>query len=199
MSRLLKLVGLIGALAALSTPVRGRAADVEAGKQKTAVCVPCHGENGNSTNPAVPSLAAQPALYTYYQLLMFREGQRVNPQMSAVTANLSNTDMQEIAAYYTEQKPVVPESSSDPAKVEMGQKLVRTYYCDSCHLPGLVGQKHIPRLAGQHEAYLAAQMRAYKAQTRTDMDGTMTVAMQPLSEEDIKILADYIAHLKPSP
>ncbi|HEY7565748.1 MAG TPA: cytochrome c4, partial [Acidimicrobiia bacterium] len=62
-----------------------------------------------------------------------------------------------------------------------------------------VGQKQIPRLAGQHEVYLAAQMRAFKAQTRTDMDGTMTVAMQPLSEEDIALLARYMAHLNPSP
>jgi cytochrome c553 len=199
MHRLLKLTGMISALAALSAPLPGRAADDEASKQKTVVCVPCHGANGNSTNPSVPSLAAQPALYTYYQLLMFREGQRVNPQMSAVTANLSNTDMPEIAAYYAKQTPVISAGSSDPAQVEAGQTLVQTYYCDSCHLPGLVGQKQIPRLAGQHAGYLATQMQAFKAQTRTDMDGTMTVAMQPLSAQDITILAEYIAHLNPSP
>jgi len=199
MTTLLTFIGVLSALAVLSTPLPGWAADDAASQQQTAVCIPCHGANGNSTDPAVPSLAAQPRLYTYYQLLMFREGQRVNPQMAAVTANLSNTEMQEIAAYYAKQTPVVAADSLNPAQAEVGQNLVQTYYCDSCHLPGLVGQKQIPRLAGQHEVYLAAQMRAFKAQKRTDMDGTMTVAMQPLSEEDIALLARYIAHLNPSP
>lgn len=199
MPRLLTFMGILSALAVLSVPLPGRAADEAASEQKTAVCTPCHGANGNSTDPAVPSLAAQPPLYTYYQLLMFREGQRVNPQMAAVTANLSNTEMQEIAAYYAKQTPVAAGDNLNPAQAEAGQNLVQTYYCNSCHLPGLVGQKQIPRLAGQHEVYLAAQMRAFKAQKRTDMDGTMTVAMQSLSEEDMALLARYLAHLKPSP
>jgi cytochrome c553 len=117
----LKFMGMLSALAVLSTPIPGRAADEAANQPKTAVCIPCHGATGNSTDPAVPSLAAQPPLYTYYQLLMFREGQRVNPQMAAVTANLSNTEMQEIAAYYAKQTPVVAVDSISPAQAEAGQ------------------------------------------------------------------------------
>jgi cytochrome c553 len=196
---MLSIVGIIAAWVALGLPVPSRAADVEAGQRQAEVCVPCHGAGGNSTNPAVPSLAGQPPLYTYYQLLQFRGQQRVDPQMSPFAAHLSDTDMQDIAAYYAAQTPVAPPGTSDPAKVEVGQRLVTAHHCDSCHAPGLVGQKHIPRLAGQHYEYLLHQLRGFKAQTRTDLEGSMTMAAQPLSQDDIETLAHYIAHMRPMP
>ena len=44
------------------------------------LCAACHGENGNSANPAVPSLAQQPAQFISTSLFMFREGNRKDPQ-----------------------------------------------------------------------------------------------------------------------
>jgi cytochrome c553 len=199
MRRVLTLVGLIGALVSMAGPGTGSAGEVEAGLRKTEACTPCHGIAGNSTTPTIPSLAGQPPLYTYYQLLQFREQQRVDSQMSPLAMNLSDADMQEIAAYYGAQTPAAPSHTSEPAQLEAGLRLVQTHYCDSCHAPGLVGQKHIPRLAGQHYEYLVKQLRAFKAQTRNDMDGSMTMAAQPLSAEDIEILARYIAQLRPTP
>jgi cytochrome c553 len=195
----LRLLGILVALAWLIGSGMGGAADLEAGRRKAEVCASCHGPDGNSTNPAIPSLAGQPPLYTYYQLLQFREGQRVDPQMSPFAVGLSDPDMQDIAAYYAAQTPTAPPSTGDPAKLDAGQRLVQTHHCDSCHMPGLVGQQHIPRLAGQHYEYLLKQLRAYKTQTRTDLDGNMTMAAQPLSLEDIEILANYIAHIGPMP
>jgi cytochrome c553 len=196
---ILRLVGILAALAWLTSSATGGAVDLEAGRRKTEACASCHGEDGNSTDPTIPSLAGQPPLYTYYQLLQFREGQRVDPQMSTFAVGLSDVDMQNMAAYYAGQTPAAPPSTGDPAKLEAGRRLVQTHHCDSCHVPGLVGQRHIPRLAGQHYDYLLSQLRAYKAQTRADLDGSMTMAAQPLSADDIEILAYYISHVGPSP
>lgn len=197
--RVLGVVLAIAVLVAMAVRREGSAAAVEAGRHKAEICAACHGADGNSTDPAVPSLAGQPPLYTFYQLLMFRQQQRVNPQMSPVVEHLSDTDMQDIAAYYAAQTPVAPRRTSDPVDVESGRRLVQAHHCDSCHAPGLIGQKHIPRLAGQHYEYLVNQLRAFKAQTRADMEGSMTMAAQPLSAEDIEILARYIAQLPSMP
>jgi cytochrome c553 len=194
--RLSRLLGALAALAWLTVPGAGSSADLEAGRRKAEVCTSCHGADGNSTIPTVPSLAGQPSLYTYYQLIMFRDGLRIDPQMSPFAIGLSDADMQDIAAYYEAQKPLPPSEPPDPAKMEVGAKLVQTHHCDACHAPGLVGQKHIPRLAGQHYEYLLKQLRAYKAQTHADLDGSMTMAAQPLSEGDIEVLAYYISHLR---
>src|SRR5439155_1280393 len=80
---------------------------------------------------------------------------------------------------------------------EAGGRLVKQHFCSSCHTPALMGQKHIPRLAGQQQEYLLKQLRGFKAQTAADLDGSMTMSAQPLSEQDIELLADYLAHLPP--
>jgi len=181
-------------------PVVGEASDIEGGRRKAEVCVPCHGPNGNSTRPTIPSLAGQPSLYLYYQLIQYREGRREDPQMSPFAANLSDADMQDLAAYFSAQKPVAAQSSEpDPQKMAAGQRASEAHHCASCHGPGLVGQDHLPRLSGQHYAYLLKQLRGFKAQTSADIDGSMTMAAQPLSDEEIEALAYYMAHLRPIP
>jgi cytochrome c553 len=59
----------------------------------------------------------------------------------------------------------------------------------------LLGQQHIPRLAGQQPGYLLAQLKGFKAGKRADIDGNMTSAAQALSDKDIEVLADYLAGL----
>ena len=77
------------------------AADPEAGRAKAQVCAACHGNDGNSTDPAVPSLAGQPAQSIATQLFQFREGNRQNPQMTPMAANMSNADMNNLAEYFS--------------------------------------------------------------------------------------------------
>ena len=47
-------------------------------------CSSCHGADGVSTTPLVPSLAGQPSFYAITQLFLFRQGRRQNALMSAV-------------------------------------------------------------------------------------------------------------------
>jgi cytochrome c553 len=66
-------------------------------------------------------------------------------------------------------------------------------------MPDFGGQRHVPRLAGQHGAYLLAQMRGFKAQTRAELDGAMTMAAQPLSAKEIEDVVAWIASLPAAP
>jgi cytochrome c553 len=159
------------------------------------LCAACHGEGGNSVNPAVPSLAQQPAQFVSTSLFMFREGNRKDPQMSALAANLSNADLNELAAYFSKQKAAAPKHKSKPENAAAGPGLAKKFNCSQCHGPQLLGQQHIPRLAGQQYDYLLAQLKGFKAQTRADIDGNMTSAAQALSPSDIEVLADFLAGL----
>jgi len=171
------------------------AADAAAGLQKAQVCVACHGPDGVSANPTVPSLAGQPAQFVATQLLMYREGKRKDAQMSPFAANLSNTDLNDLAAYFAAQK--LPARAADATTdTQTGARLAREFNCVQCHGATLLGQQHIPRLAGQQREYLKTQLRGFKAQTRFDMDGQMTSAAQPLSEADIDALAAYLAGMR---
>jgi len=169
------------------------AADAEAGRQKAGVCAACHGEGGNSTNPQVPSIAQQPAQFVSTALFMFREGNRKDPQMTPMAANLSNTEMNDLAAFFAAQKAAPPSHKSNPENAKAGPALAQKFNCTQCHGPGLLGQQHIPRLAGQQFEYLRTQLRGFKATTRADIDGNMTSAAQALSDKDIEVLVDFIA------
>jgi len=159
------------------------------------LCAACHGENGNSANPAVPSLAQQPAQFIATSLFMFREGNRKDDQMTPMAKPLKNPEMNELAAYFSKQKAAAPSHKSKPESVEAGAGLAKKYNCSQCHGPRMLGQQHIPRIAGQQYEYLRTQLRAFKAQTRADIDGNMTAAIQAVPVQDLETLADYLAGL----
>ena len=87
------------------TAAQGVAGDAAAGKAKAAVCAACHGPVGVSVNPAWPSLAGQQPVYLAKQIRLFRDGVRVEPTMQPFVQNLSDQDIDDIAAYYAELSP----------------------------------------------------------------------------------------------
>jgi cytochrome c553 len=172
-----------------------RAADLDAGRrQAAAVCAACHGADGNSTNPRAPSLAGQPAFYLHWQLIFFRDKRRVDPEMSPFAASLTDEQMGDLAAYYAAQTTMPPPPvPRDPEKIAAGRAAAERYHCGSCHTPGFTGQQYVPRLTGLSYDYLLRQLRSFKAQKRAELDGNMTSSAQPLNDQDIENLAQYIA------
>ena len=151
---------LIGAIVlALSGLVAfaANAADIEAGKAKSAVCAACHGADGNSANEAWPSLAGQHASYTYKQLKDFKEGRRTNASMTGMVALLNDDDMKNVAAYYASQKSKAV--GFDAELIEAGESIyrggiteTRVAACMGCHSPSGLGNGPAdwPSLDGQH-------------------------------------------------
>ncbi len=170
-------------------------ADVEAGKKKAEACAACHGENGNSSITMFPILAGQTARYIYLQLKDFKGGQRSDPAMSPMVAELSKQDMLDIADFFAAQKPKGSTFKVDGDKVKRGAAKADETLCAMCHLGGFGGQNEIPRVAGQHPDYVKKQLLAFKARTRTNDAGSMTSVAQTLSEEDIENLTHYIVNL----
>ena len=193
MFRVVNAAATTAAFLFLAAPAAAAAADAEADRNKAAVCAACHGEGGNSMNPANPSLAQQPEQFIATSLFMFREGNRRDPQMSPMAANLSNADMNDLAAYFSRQKASAPKHKASAENERAGAELASKFNCTQCHGPRLMGLQHIPRLAGQQYEYLRTQLRLFKAGKRADSDGNMSAAAQALTEKNIEVLVDYIA------
>ncbi|MGV8865058.1 MAG: c-type cytochrome [Pseudomonas sp.] len=81
--------------------------DAAAGAGKVAVCMACHGEKGRMPNsPIYPRLAGQSSEYLKSSLHAYRDGLRqggMAAMMSPQTATLSDQDIVDIAAYYSQQ------------------------------------------------------------------------------------------------
>ncbi len=186
--------------------------DPEAGKQKSASCAVCHGVDGNSVNPAWPKLAGQGEKYLIDQLRLFKERIRVNTLMNPQTENLSEQDILDLAAYYSQQPR--SQGTADGSKEFQGEKLYvigeRIYRggnpvsgvpaCMSCHAPDGMGNEaaKFPRIAGQHAVYTAAQLRAYRSGARYQIDDNLNMMkdiVDYMTEVEIDAVAEYISGL----
>lgn len=79
------------------------AGDVAAGKVKSAGCAPCHGANGQGVPPN-PALAGKSEAQLLQAMQDFKSGKRSNAVMKAMTAGLSEQDMENLAAYFASLK-----------------------------------------------------------------------------------------------
>ena len=142
-----------------------------------------------------PTLAGQTSRYLYLQLRDFKDERRKDPVMSPMAANLSKEDMQDLAEYFSLQKPTGNNFKPDPARVSAGAKKSGEVLCSVCHLGGLKGQNEIPQLAGQQPDYVIKQLKDFRSRTRTNDGGNMTSVSKSLSDDDITNLAHYIGSL----
>jgi cytochrome c553 len=160
-------------------------------------CLACHGEQGQSENPEIPSLGAQLAPYTLIQLYLFREKQRNVELMNEYAKDLSDDDLRQFSdAIAKLPAPKPPEGDADPARIARAQALIKQNRCDFCHTPTLAGRDNVPRLAAQREDYLAKALREYKSNARVGYEPTMLEVMRPLNDQDIADLAYAIARMK---
>jgi len=164
-------------------------------EQRLSDCLSCHGEDGRSQTPDVPSLGGQPAPYTLIQLFMFRERLRVAAPMNDDAKGLSDDDLQNMAnAIAKLPPPVPPVEVSDPQRLARGSALAEQNHCNICHRSDFSGQENVPRLANQREDYLLKTLREYKTGARHAYDATMAEVLQPVDENDLGVLAYFLAH-----
>jgi cytochrome c553 len=165
------------------------AADIVAGEQKSANCMGCHGPKGKSSSAQWPNIAAQQSAYIINQLNAFKTGTRENPMMQSMAANLSDDDINNLAAYYSSQPAV--SAGGDPNLAKSGQ--TKATMCLGCHGSKAEGNGQFPRLAGQHPDYLVKQLSSFKEGVRKN--GHMQAIAGSLSEDDMKALAAYFGSL----
>lgn len=72
----------------------------EAGREKAKVCEACHDPSGKVIDPSYPILAGQYESYLVKALADYRAGRRTNPVMAPMAANLSDRDIEDLAAFY---------------------------------------------------------------------------------------------------
>jgi cytochrome c553 len=185
-----------GIVAAAFVLLPGLTANADTIEARLTPCLACHGANGQSTIPEVPSLGGQPAFFLTIQLFMFRERLRVVEPMNQMMQGLKDDDLRNMAAYLAKLRPPEPAGGPvDGVRVDRAQALIEQHRCNFCHNQDYSGEQNVPRLAGQREDYLVKAMREYKNNTRRGYDASMADVLYPISDEQILDLAYFLARL----
>lgn len=169
-------------------------------------CNDCHGKNGVSQWSDMPTIAGLDAFGHADALLMFRDEERPCSEskyrqgdtarapttMCAVTADLTDDDIDAIADVYSA-LPFVPATQKfDAALAETGAA-VHDKLCEKCHSDGGSNvEDEASILAGQWAGYLENEFANYLSGDRPQ-DKKMEENMAALSADEAKALVHYYA------
>jgi len=171
--------------------------DIKAGKRKSKSCTGCHGLNGHSQLPGIPSLAGLPYNYIKRSINSYFDGSRVEKKtmIKFFRNTFSKKDIHQLAAYYSNQKPLRSKLPVNHGSRKAGEKIAAKI-CVGCHgLNGNSGSPEIPSLSAQNANYLNKAMIYYKSGMRKE--NRMKNAVAGLSHGDITDLAAYFARQTP--
>lgn len=165
-------------------------------EERVKACAACHGPDGNSVTAGIPSIAAQPKIFTENYLVMTREGVRGNDAMQGLLKGVPDREIVSLAAYFSKLPARTPEGAVDKGLFARGKQVAAKHRCTSCHERDFRGREQMPRLAGQREDFLAEVMLAYRQNRRRGGDTLMAAALHGISEADLKALAHYLSRVK---
>jgi cytochrome c553 len=222
MKKKLQVLSISLALAS-ATSILHAESNINAGKEKSASCSSCHGEDGNSMVATFPKLAQQHSSYLAQQLQAFKDGTRNDPMMSPMAKSLSDDDIADISAYYAAQKvsenalPALPPADEEDEKpagkkadiqdlIAQGSNLYRNgnlqsevSACIACHGPFGEGNKpaSFPALQSQHADYLIKTLSDFKSGSRSNNpENIMHMIAKKMTDEEIKAVSYRISMMK---
>lgn len=177
-------------------PVRG-VAEIVNGR-----CALCHGPEGESASAVYPRLAAQHPDYLQKQLKDFRDGRRKSDTMNEMAADLKDEEIAGLAAYFAGKK-AASRQSGDADLTAVGKYIFQrgnsysgVAACASCHGLRGHGTELLPRLAGQHPAYVEIQLKEFNKRARTNDNAIMHSIASKLTELETKAVSVYIGGLE---
>jgi cytochrome c553 len=200
MQRLLALVLLVCATAASAADDVG---------ERLAACAACHGKHGEGVQGAeyYPHLAGKPAGYLLEQLKGFRDGRRVNAQMTWLVQFADDAWLREIADHYAAMPPRSHAADTGaeqltPERRARAERLVRegdparnVPACSACHGPQLTGlEPGVPATVGLPVDYIVAQFGHWRDGVRRAAEpDCMREVARAIAPEDIRAIAVYLS------
>ncbi len=178
--------------------------DVEAGKQKIAMCIGCHGIPGYQASfpevHKVPMISGQSGKYITAALVAYQKGERKHPTMRGIAESMSEQDIADVSAYYEQHGKTGAELPAKPKREPSVQvaELLKKGACVSCHGDNFAKpiDPSYPKIAGQHADYLYVALKSYKVEKNNNVgrnNAIMAGIAKQFTNAELKALSNYLA------
>ena len=158
-------------------------------------CAGCHGTFGYSASP-MPIIAGLSEAYFSQVMRQYKNGRRASTIMGRLAKGYTDTEIDDMAAFFASQIWKSPIQEVEPAKVAKGKK-IHQEKCEACHKDGGRFQDaSTPRIAGQWRRYLEIILQEYSKSDRKMPHYFMTTITRTLSPRDITALSHFYASEK---
>ena len=169
-------------------------------------CAGCHGTNGQSGGPAMPTIAGMPAEYLNSIMADFKSGERPSTIMGRIAKGYTAEETDAISKFFAGhnwQNAMSAPQSQNRTQVshklaKQGKKLVKKSKCGKCHEDdGMTQDEDTPRMAGQWVDYLIFKMQDLKNKhLDVPQPKKMAKRINKLSAAELESIAHFYASVK---
>lgn len=147
-------------------------------------CAGCHGTDGASNGPAIPSLAGLSKDYLVESMQAYKEDEKNPTIMNRIAKGYSDKEFELMGDFFSAQKVhQINNQPYDNAKAKAGKKL-HNKYCSSCHSEGgTVTDDEVGLLAGNSVLYLKYALEDFQNGDR-DMPKKMKKQLKKMLKKD---------------
>jgi sulfide dehydrogenase cytochrome subunit len=155
-------------------------------------CAGCHGTDGASHGPAMPTIAGLSPDYFTESMVGFKKGERPSTVMGRIAKGYSDEEIELMAGYFKDQPFVPAKQQTDPAKVAQGEEIY-SKNCEKCHDEnGSLATDDAGILAGQWLPYLTFTMEDFTSGAR-EMPKKMKKKVDNLNASEIEATLQFFA------
>ncbi|MBK6743371.1 MAG: c-type cytochrome [Hydrogenophilales bacterium] len=156
-------------------------------------CDSCHGLNGVSVGPNMPSIGGLPEPYLKNLLQQWKSGERYAATMDRHVKGYSDDELAALATHYAKLPWVPVVQKADATVLAKGREA--TDRCETCH--GVTGgepdETDTPKLNGQWAQYMEMELLKYRTEAVKMPHKKMRNNAKKLDEADVAHAAQYYA------
>ncbi len=172
-------------------------------------CANCHGKAGASVDSDVPIIGGYSVEFLANNLKAYRDHERDCPDtkfrsgpnkgkttnMCQVAHGMPDSDIRQIAVYFSQKKFVRAKQKADAALAAKG-KDIHEYYCEKCHSDGAsLAEDDAGMMAGQWMPYLRKAFEEF-ATGKRPIPKKMKLKFDQLAPEDMEALVHYYGSMQ---
>ncbi len=156
-------------------------------------CNNCHGMNGVSVGPSMPSIGGLSEPYLKNMMLQWKSGERYSATMGRLIKGYSDEQIAALATHFSK-LPWTPVVQKADAKI-VAQGKAATERCETCHgdTGGKPDDTDTPMLNGQWAQYMEMELMKYRDDSVKMPHKKMRGNSKKLDEADVAAVAQFYA------